>query len=178
MHLLFENNDFTVTENPYIIKELKFDYHKSDTLDIITVLSRYLKNAPKEHTKETSQPVYRLQPLKKDDLEEMIVNILPIIDSFENILTHAAQFSDNEILENWMTSVEAIYKRLRKTLLKNGLQPIECIGIPVDFSIHEVVEYRHTPDGIPNLIIEEKQKGYTYKGKLIREARVVVSNAE
>ena len=178
MYSLFENNDFTVTESPYVLKELKIDFHKTETLDIFSLLSRYLKNAPREHAKEPSQPVYRIQHQKKDDLEEMIINILPTIDSFENILTHAEQFSENEILRNWMTSVEAIYKRLRKTLLKSGLQPIDCIGIPVDFSIHEVVEYRHTPDGIPNLIIEERQKGYTYKGKVIREARVVVSNAE
>jgi molecular chaperone GrpE (heat shock protein) len=63
-------------------------------------------------------------------------------------------------------------------LSKQGLQSIESIGTLVDFTVHEVVEYRNVPDGILNLIIEEKQKGYKYKGKIIREARVVVANAE
>jgi molecular chaperone GrpE len=156
------------------IKEADGKYSSSEkACDLATIVSQYLKANHKE-----PQTVYRLQHQKIDSSEELIVSLLPILDSFENLIILSSQFADNDVLRNWMTSMEGIYKKMKKILSKEGLQAIDSVGTLVDFSLHEVVEYRHTPDGISNLIIEEKQKGYTYKGKLIREAKVVVANAD
>ena len=150
----------------------------SDELsDLTAELSEIIK-LERKPAKTEKEEVYRLQHQKADATEELMVALLPILDSFENLLINAEQFPDQEIVQNWMKCLEAIYKRLKIVLGKHGLQVIESLGTPVDFSLHEVVEYRHTPDGISNLVIEEKQKGYKYKGKVIREARVVVANAE
>jgi len=141
--------------------------------DLVSELSRLLKTEKKEPL-----TIYRLQHQKASEVEELLVSLLPVLDSFENLLNLSEQFAEQEMVQNWMKSMEAIYKRLKIVLAKQGLQSIESVGTPVDFTIHEVVEYRNIPDGISNLIIEEKQKGYKYKGKIIREARVVVVNAE
>jgi molecular chaperone GrpE len=176
---LFKN---TLNKNNFVlddlllqnIKETESRLLSSDIqADLVSSVSQYLKANHKE-----PQTVYRLQHQKIDNAEELIVSLLPILDSLENLVSLSSQFADNEILKNWMTSIEGIYKRMKKILSKEGLQTIDSIGTLVDFSLHEVVEYRHTPDGISNLIIEEKQKGYMYKGKLIREAKVVVANAD
>jgi molecular chaperone GrpE len=176
---LFKNkldkNDFVLDDLLLqSLKEVDAKYSSSESSsDLVSTVSQYLKANHKE-----PQTVYRLQHQKIDNSEELVVSLLPILDSFENLITLSSQFSDNDVLRNWMTSMEGIYKRLRKILFKEGLQAIDSVGTLVDFSLHEVVEYRHTPDGIANLIIEERQKGYTYKGKLIREAKVVVANAD
>src|SRR5208337_3492794 len=134
--------------------------------DLATILAKLLKD-----TKKETQTLYRLQHQKATDVEELLITILPVLDSFENLLSLAEQFAEEEVVQNWMKSMEAIYKKLKIVLSKQGLQPVESLGTLVDFTVHEVVECRNIPDGIPNLIIEEKQKGYRYKGKTIREAR-------
>ena len=163
----------------FIIDESKLEFEVSnlDTElnedDLVTILGKLIKPGKKE-----TQPIYRLNHQKANEIEELLMSMLPVLDSFENLLKLAEGFADQEVVQNWMKSMEAIYKRLRIVLSKQGLQSIESIGTPVDFTVHEVVEYRNIPDGISNLIIDEKQKGYKYKGKIIREARVVVTNAE
>lgn len=176
-----DKSTFIIDEAPYTEEVIGKDLisHKSQSHqhlheeDLVTVLSKILKV-----TKKETQTVYRLEHQKTSDVEELLVSLLPVLDSFENLLNLAEQFAEEEVVQNWMKSMEAIYKKLKIVLSKQGLQPIESLGTLVDFSVHEVVEYRNIPDGITNLIIEEKQKGYRYKGKVIREARVVVSNAE
>jgi molecular chaperone GrpE len=176
-----DKSEFIVDEMPCSVdvheKEPHFQKGLSkDNLvdeDLATILAKLLKD-----TKKETQTVYRIQHQKATDIEELLVSLLPVLDSFENLLSLAEQFAEEEVVQNWMKSMEAIYKKLKIVLSKQGLQSVESLGTLVDFTVHEVVEYRNIPDGITNLIIEEKQKGYRYKGKIIREARVVVSNAE
>jgi hypothetical protein len=163
---------FIIDEAPLENEILNFPGEPNEN-DLVTILGKLIIPEKKD-----TQPVYRLSHQKANEIEELLVSMLPVLDSFENLLKLAEQFADQEVVQNWMKSMEAIYKRLKIVLSKQGLQSIESIGTLVDFTVHEVVEYRNIPDGILNLIIEEKQKGYKYKGKIIREARVVVANAE
>lgn len=171
---VFFTNKFTENNFPFD-KDFYVPSLSKKEVDLYSCLIPYIK----QHSKpKESQTIYRVQHQKADQTEELVTSLLPLLDSFEMLLKFASSYEGNEILGNWMSSMEGIYKRLKKVLLKQGLQPVEALGVPVDFAVHEVVEYRYIPDGIPNIVIEEQLKGYTYRGRLIRESRVVVSNAD
>ena len=95
--------------------------------------------------------------------------ILPLVDHLEMVLRHSD--SDPEVLRQ---GVEMIYQDLMRTLEGEGLQPIESVGKPFDPFVQEAVEVVESEEHPDNTVIEEVRRGYTYKGELLRPARVRV----
>lgn len=104
----------------------------------------------------------------------VVLELLPVVDNFERALK-SAEHQDAKVL---LEGVQMIYNQLSGVLEKVGLTPIEAEGQTFDPQQHEAVmsvEDAEQPDGI---IVEELQKGYTVRGKVIRPSMVkVVSNA-
>ena len=101
---------------------------------------------------------------------EIVRDILPIVDDFERALK--IDGSDAE----YRKGIELIYQRLLDTLLKIGLEPIEApAGEPFDPNLHQAVVRYETEDAPDNTILEEFQRGYNFKGKLLRPAMVRVA---
>jgi molecular chaperone GrpE len=100
---------------------------------------------------------------------EFIREILPIVDDFERALT-----ADSGSKE-YAKGVEMIYNRLADTLKKLGLEPIETAGKPFDPHVHQAVEKVHTAEAEDNAILGEFQRGYFFKGKLLRPSMVRVA---
>lgn len=99
---------------------------------------------------------------------ELIMNILPILDSFELALKNT---SDKE---RFVKGVELIYSQLFSTLKKEGLKPIETKEKILDASKHEVL-LRKKSDEKEDTILEELQKGYMLHEKVLRHSKVAVS---
>lgn len=103
--------------------------------------------------------------------QNIILELLPVIDNFERALS--ASYQDEKML----AGVEMIYRQLNQALEKNGLALVEAVGKAFDPQQHEAVirvEDAEQPDG---MIVEELQKGYAVKGKVIRPSMVkVISN--
>ncbi len=59
-----------------------------------------------------------------------------------------------------------------------GLFQLKAVGAKVDLNLHEVVEYRPSTDHMNEIVISERQKGYVFRGKLMRDAKVVVAYNE
>jgi molecular chaperone GrpE len=108
-------------------------------------------------------------------MEGFMKKIIIFLDGFERVLNLARQFSPSDELNNWLKSVEIIYYRFFHFLQHFGLKPLDTIGKPVNLNYHDVVEYRSTLNYKPDTVISERQKGYYYKDKLIRDAKVVVA---
>ena len=73
--------------------------------------------------------------------------------------------------------LELIYQRLFDQLRKLGLEPIESAGQPFDPHIHHAVEMVET-DAVPDhIVLDEFQRGYNFKGRLLRPAMVKVAVA-
>jgi len=69
-----------------------------------------------------------------------------------------------------------IYQRLEDTLKKIGVEPIEiAAGTDFDPNLHQAVVRLETEDASDNTILEEFQRGYNFKGKLLRPAMVKVA---
>ena len=115
----------------------------------------------------------RAEREKADVLEfantESVRAILPIVDDFERALK--VETTD----QNYAKGVELIYQRFYEALKKLGLEPIAS-DVPVfNPHIHHAVEMVDTKDHPDETILEEYQRGYYFKGRLLRPAMVKVA---
>jgi molecular chaperone GrpE len=100
---------------------------------------------------------------------EMVRDMLPILDDFERALQ--VDTADRD----YAKGVELIYQRMADTLKKLGLEPIETAGQQFDPNLHQAVERVQTGDAADQAILGEFQRGYNFKGKLLRPAMVRVA---
>jgi len=100
---------------------------------------------------------------------DMVKDLLPILDDFERALKVEAPSSD------YAKGVEMIYNRMFDTLKKLGLEPIETAGKTFDPHLHQAIERVETADAEDNTVLGEFQRGYNFKGRLLRPAMVRVA---
>jgi molecular chaperone GrpE len=102
---------------------------------------------------------------------DTIKALLPILDSFERALqASATEKSDLR------SGIELIYKQLLDTLMKLGLRPIPAKGEPFDPRLHEAIEVVETTSVPDHQVLEELQRGYKFKDRLLRPAMVRVAS--
>jgi molecular chaperone GrpE len=100
---------------------------------------------------------------------DAIKSLLPVIDSFERALQVKSEPGD------FRSGVELIYKQLQDALAKLGVRPIPAKGEPFDPRVHEAIELVETSDAPDHEVIEELQRGYKMKDRLLRPAMVKVA---
>ena len=72
--------------------------------------------------------------------------------------------------------MKMIYKQLISTLNDLGVQPIEAVGKEFDPNFHNAVMHVEDEEAGENIVVEEFQKGYTYKDFVVRHSMVKVAN--
>ena len=100
---------------------------------------------------------------------DLVKDILPVLDDFERALK--VETADRE----YAKGVELIYQRLYDSLKRVGLEPIETEGRQFDPNVHQAVERVHTDEAADQTVLGEFQRGYNFKGKLLRPAMVKVA---
>ena len=102
--------------------------------------------------------------------KDIIEKILPVVDNFERGLAQAPE--DDPFAEG----MQKIYKQFTTTMEGMGVEPIEAVGKEFNPDFHNAV--MHVEDGSvgENIVVEELQKGYTYKGFVVRHSMVKVAN--
>ena len=100
---------------------------------------------------------------------DLVREILPALDDFERALKH--ETTDQE----YAKGVELIYQRLAEMLKKMGLEQIETTGRRFDPNVHQAVQRVETEDAEDQSILAEFQKGYNFRGRLLRPAMVKVA---
>jgi molecular chaperone GrpE len=95
---------------------------------------------------------------------------LPVLDGLERALA-----GDQSAASEFHAGVELIARQLRETLIKSGLEPIEALGRKFDPHIHEAVERVETTEHEDQTVVEEWQRGYRFRGRLLRPAMVKVA---
>jgi molecular chaperone GrpE len=101
--------------------------------------------------------------------------LLPVLDSFERVLEIARGFRMDEVLANWLRSVEGIQIRLLQALERVGLEPVNPLGQAVDLDRDEVVDVRPSSEHSDETVIEVRRSGYRFRGRILRDAQVVVA---
>ena len=102
--------------------------------------------------------------------KEIIENMLPVVDNFERGL---AQAQEGDAFADGM---KMIYKQLMTTLEGLGVEAIEAVGKEFDPDFHNAVMHVEDEEAGDNMVVEELQKGYTYKGFVVRHSMVKVAN--
>jgi molecular chaperone GrpE len=100
---------------------------------------------------------------------EAVRALLPILDDFERAIK--TESTDREFSKG----MGLIYQRFYDSLKKLGLEPIVSTGQPFDPHIHHAVEMVETEEAPDHTVLEEYQRGYNFKGRLLRPAMVKVA---
>ncbi|PYX33034.1 MAG: nucleotide exchange factor GrpE [Acidobacteria bacterium] len=100
---------------------------------------------------------------------DTIKSLLPVLDSFERALQTKSEAAD------FRSGVELIYKQLQDALVKLGVRPIPAKGEPFDPRYHEAIEMVESADAPDHEVLEELQRGYKFKDRLLRPAMVKVA---
>jgi molecular chaperone GrpE len=96
--------------------------------------------------------------------------LLPVIDDFERAF--AQPCADATYAEG----VALIHQRLLETLGKLGLEPIEAKGQPFDPNFHNAIEMVPTEEAEDHTVLDDLQRGYLFKGRLLRPSMVRVAS--
>ena len=102
-------------------------------------------------------------------LTDIIKTLIPVMDSFDRALQSSPEKSEFHL------GVGLIHKQLLDALTKIGVQPISAKGQQFDPRFHEAIEMVDTGDAKDNEVIDELQRGYKLKDRLLRPAMVRVA---
>lgn len=102
-------------------------------------------------------------------LADTIKTLIPVLDSFDRALKSSPEKSEFHV------GVELIHKQLQDAMAKIGVQSISAAGQQFDPRFHEAIEMVDTEDVADNQVIEELQRGYRLKDRLLRPAMVRVA---
>lgn len=103
---------------------------------------------------------------------KLIDQLVPIVDNFERALAAAATNNDYDSLAK---GVDMIFRQLSQTLEAEGLKAIAAVGEPFNPEFHQAIMQVETDEYEEGIVVEEVQKGYMLKDKVLRPAMVKVS---
>ena len=141
----------------------KFEQQIEDLTDRLKRSMAEFDNYRKRTEKEKSS-MYIIGA--KDIVEKM----LPIVDNFERGLAQAPE--DDPFAEG----MKMIYRQMMTAFDEMGVKPIEAVGKDFDPNLHNAVMHVEDESVGENIVVEEFQKGYTYKDFVVRHSMVKVAN--
>lgn len=103
--------------------------------------------------------------------QDLATELLPVLDNFERAL----QTEVTEENQSFKDGVQMVYDQLTNALQSQGVEPISALHEQFDPNLHHAVMQTSDPDVESNLIVEELQKGYMLKDKVIRPTMVKVN---
>jgi len=150
-------------------KKSKKDKKDEQIVELTDKLTRQMAefdNFRKRTDKEKSQ-MYEI------GAKDIIEKILPVVDNFDRGLNSV---SEAEKESAFVEGMDRIYKQLLTTLEEVGVKPIEALGEEFNPDLHNAVMHIEDEEAGENIIVEEFQKGYTYRETVIRYSMVKVAN--
>jgi molecular chaperone GrpE len=141
----------------------KLRAERDSLLDRLARLQAEFENARKRTAREQ-------QEFREYAVADALKALLPTLDSFERALQTSA--SDKS---EFRGGVDLIYKQLQDALLKLGLRAIPAKGEPFDPHLHQAIEMVDTKDVEDHHVLDELQRGYKLKDRLLRPSMVRVA---
>lgn len=143
-------------------KELEVEKEKKEYLFLMAEFDNFRKRTVRERA-----------DLIKSASEKALKGLLPIVDDFERGLDAIRDTTDAEAVKEGM---ELIYNKFVKYLADNGVKEIESTGKPFDTELHEAVAMVPAEkEDEKGAVKDTVQKGYMLNDKVLRHAKVVVS---
>jgi molecular chaperone GrpE len=140
----------------------KIKAERDSLLDRLSRAQAEFENARRRATKEQ-------QEFREYAISDAVKSFLPVVDSLERALQVKSDATE------FRGGVELIYKQLQAALAKLSVNPIVSKGEPFNPHLHEAVEMVETSEIPDHQVIEELQRGYKFKDRLLRPAMVKVA---
>ena len=103
---------------------------------------------------------------------EVIEKLLPVVDNFERGLK---AMTEEEKSTAFAQGIEMVYKQMMTVLSDMGVTPIEAMGVEFNPDFHNAVMQAPSEEYESGIVIQELQRGYMYKEKVIRYSMVMVA---
>jgi molecular chaperone GrpE len=161
-----ENDQATASDKP--VADLQAELEKARTeraafLDRAARLQAEFDNFRKRNAKEQ-------QDYRDYALAGALQSLLPILDSLDRALK-----TDAASLKDFHDGIELIDKQFHDALAKLGVQPIPAEGETFDPNLHQAIQMVDTDEAEDNHVIDELQRGYKLRERLLRPAMVRVA---
>lgn len=130
---------------------------------LLTVMAEY--DNFKKRTAKEKERIY------SDSIGSTAAQLLPVIDNLERAL---ASFTDTD--NEFYKGFELVLKQTKEIFEKMGVSEIVSVGESFNPELHSAVMHVEDENFGENVVVEEFQKGYMYKDKVIRYAMVKVAN--
>ena len=103
----------------------------------------------------------------------VLLKVLPLIDNFERAIASIPEDQKETALAE---GIDKTYKSFMSQLAELGVTPIDAAGKPFDANLHNAVMHIEDEEKDENTVVEEFQKGYMFKDKVLRYSMVKVAN--
>lgn len=110
--------------------------------------------------------------IRKYRIQGFAADILPAIDNLERAL---AVVSENEEVKNYMSGINMVYQQIMNALSNEGVSAIEAKDKPFDPKVHQALLTEKMEGVESGIVLEEIQKGYMLKDRVLRATLVKVS---
>ena len=143
---------------------------KEENAELVQLKDKYLRtlaeyeNFRKRSEKEKAQ-------MCELGAKSIIEQLLPVVDNFERALEH---IPEEEKENSFAKGVEGIYKQIQKMFSDCDIQAIEAVGQKFDPALHNAVMTEEEGDAEEDTVTADLQKGYTYRGNVVRHSMVKV----
>ncbi|RNA68854.1 nucleotide exchange factor GrpE [Alteribacter keqinensis] len=104
--------------------------------------------------------------------QSLAEKLIPALDNFERAMMVQVDSEDGKSL---LQGMEMVYRQMKEALESEGIAAIETVGTPFDPHYHQAVAQAATDEYDSNVVVEEMQKGYMLKDRVIRPAMVKVN---
>jgi len=105
--------------------------------------------------------------------ESFIVKLLPIVDDFERSMAHIDDIDNNKSVND---GIKLVYEKLMKLLNEQGVKRMQTKGEQFNVEYHDALMQKKDTSVAPHTVLEEVESGYIYRDKVIRHAKVIVSD--
>ena len=122
---------------------------------------------------------YKKRTLKEKEalyyeaIGDVVLSFLPAVDNLERALKASCKEDDKQTLRD---GIELVVRQFKDALKNLGVEEIKSVGEKFDPQFHEAVMHAHDETQEKNIIVEEFQKGYILKDRVIRHSMVKVLN--
>jgi len=166
-------------------KEEKQFFEKKESKTEEKPESKQKEDAKQEEINKLTELVQRIQAefenfRKREEKERkhfiefsnsgLIADLLPVLDSIDSAKKNTGQEEKK--------GIELIEKQLNSVLGKYGLKEIECIGKKFNPEFHECLIKENNSEKEDNIVLEELQKGFMLKDKVLRHSKVKINSVE
>lgn len=164
-----ENEEETIEEQDEAtvlraeIEELKAKVQEEEN-KYLRVLADYDNFKRRSNVEKESMQKYKSQ--------SVLTNVIPVLDNFERALS---VHPETEEAKSMMEGMDMIYRSLVDALKSEGLEEIEALDQAFDPNFHQAVMTGQAEDQESGIVLEEMQKGYILKDRVLRPSMVKVN---